>query len=125
MVEGTITIRNREFKTTIYEGRTYIEPKFTGTVLGYVVHVKETDEGWELLLLQECYHMVGFWVTVSKDDLKKHDLDEPEVNDTFRIDTLYRKTLDKDGVPYMVIGIEYGDDYYLDRTFFADYCPIL
>ena len=99
MVKGSITIRNREFKTTIYDGRTYIEPKLTGTVIGTVVHVAETDEGWELLLLQESYHMIGFWVTVSKDEVKKYNLDEPEVNDPLRIDTLYRNSLDKDGVP--------------------------
>ena len=125
MVKGSITIRNREFKTTIYDGRTYIEPKLTGTVIGTVVHVSETDEGWELLLLQESYHMIGFWVTVSKDEVKKYNLDEPEVNDPLRIDTLYRNSLDKDGVPYMIISMEYADDFYFDRTFFADHCPIL
>lgn len=125
MVKGSITIRNREFKTTIYDGRTYFEPKLTGTVIGTVVHVAETDEGWELLLLQESYHMIGFWVTVSKDEVKKYNLDEPEVNDPLRIDTLYRNSLDKDGVPYMIISMEYADDFYFDRTFFADYCPIL
>lgn len=125
MVKGSITIRNREFKTIIYDGRTYIEPKLTGTVIGTVVHVAETDEGWELLLLQESYHMIGFWVTVSKDEVKKYNLDEPEVNDPLRIDTLYRNSLDKDGVPYMIISMEYADDFYFDRTLFADYCPIL
>lgn len=125
MVKGSITIRNREFKTTIYDGRTYIKPKLTGTVIGTVVHVAETDEGWELLLLQESYHMIGFWVTVSKDEVKKYNLDEPEVNDPLRIDTLYRNSLDKDGVPYMIISMEYADDFYFDRTFFADHCPIL
>ena len=124
MVKGTITIRNREFKTTIYEGRTYMEPKLTGTVLGYIVHVEETDNGWELLILQEDYHMIGFWVTMSKDDPDAYDIDEPDVGDCLRIDILYRNTLDKEGTPYMIIGIEYADDFYLDRTFFAEYCPI-
>ena len=94
-------------------------------MIGTVVHVAETDEGWELLLLQESYHMIGFWVTVSKDEVKKYNFDEPEVNDPLRIDTLYRNSLDKDGVPYMIISMEYADDFYYDRTFFADYCPIL
>ena len=64
MQHATITILDKECRALIFEGRTYVQPQFTGEVIGVVVRCTPTETGWDLLLLQEEFHMVGFWITV-------------------------------------------------------------
>ena len=60
MQHATITILDKKCKALIFEGRTYVQPQFTGEVIGTVVQCTPTETGWDLLLLQEEFHMVGF-----------------------------------------------------------------
>ena len=59
MQHATITILDKKCKALIFEGRTYVQPQFTGEVIGVVVRCTPTETGWDLLLLQEEFHMVG------------------------------------------------------------------
>ena len=53
MQNATITILDKECRALIYEGRTYVQPQFTGEFIGVVVRCTPTETGWDLLLLQE------------------------------------------------------------------------
>ena len=125
MQHATITILDKKCKALIFEGRTYVQPQFTGEVIGTVVQCTPTETGWELLLLQEEFHMVGFWITVEREDIEYFGLDEPEEMDPLSFKILYRDGMERTVVPYVVVEVDYADDFYDERHMAADYCPLL
>ena len=125
MQHATITILDKECRALIFEGRTYVQPQFTGEVIGVVVRCTPTEAGWDLLLLQEEFHMVGVWITVEREDIEYFGLDEPDEMDALNFKILYQKGMERKAVPYVVVEVDYADDFYDDRHMAADYCPLL
>ena len=125
MQHATITILDKECRALIYEGRTYVQPQFTGEFIGVVVRCTPTETGWDLLLLQEEFHMVGFWITVDREDIEYFGLDEPEEMDPLDFKLLYREGMERKAVPYVIVEVDYADEFYGERHMAADYCPIL
>ena len=116
---------DKECRALIFEGRTYVQPQFTGEVIGTVVQCTPTETGWDLLLLQEEFHMVGFWITVEREDIEYFGLDEPDEMDPLSFKILYRDGMERKAVPYVVVEVDYADDFYGDRHLAADFCPLL
>ena len=125
MQHATITILDKKCKALIFEGRTYVQPQFTGEVIGTVVQCTPTETGWDLLLLQEEFHMVGFWITVEREDIEYFGLDEPDEMDPLSFKILYRDGMERKAVPYVVVEVDYADDFYFNRHLAGDYCPLL
>ena len=125
MQHATITILDKKCKALIFEGRTYVQPQFTGEVIGTVVQCTPTETGWDLLLLQEEFHMVGFWITVEREDIEYFGLDEPDEMDPLSFKILHRDGMERKAVPYVVAEVDYADDFYFNRHLAADYCPLL
>ena len=125
MQHATITMWDKECRALIFEGRTYVQPQFTGEVIGTVVQCTPTETGWDLLLLQEEFHMVGFWITVEREDIEYFGLDEPDEMDPLSFKILYRDGMERKAVPYVVVEVDYADDFYFNRHLAADYCPLL
>ena len=125
MQHATITILDKECRALIFEGRTYVQPQFTGEVVGTVVRCTPTETGCDLLLLQEEFHMVGFWITVEREDIEYFGLDEPDEMDPLSFKILYRDGMERKAVPYVVVEVDYADEFYGARHMAADYCPLL
>lgn len=125
MQHATVTILDKKCKALIFEGRTYVQPRFTGEVIGVVVRCTPTENGWDLLLLQEEFHMVGFWITVAREDIERFGLDEPVEMDPLSFKILYQNGMERKAVPYVVVAANYADEFYGDRHMAADYCPLL
>ena len=125
MQHATITILDKECRALIFEGRTYVQPQFTGEVIGVVVRCTPTETGWDLLLLQEEFHMVGFWITVEREDIEYFGLDEPDEMDPLSFKILYQDGMERKAIPYVVVEVDYADEFYGERHMAADYCPLL
>ena len=125
MKHTTITILDKKCKALIFERRTYVQPRFTGEVIGVVVRCTPTENGWDLLLLQEEFHMVGFWITVAREDIERFGLDEPVEMDPLSFKILYQNGMERKAVPYVVVEADYADEFYGDRHMAADDCPLL
>lgn len=124
MTIGTMKIADKVCNVIFHEGRTYIQPQFSCIIKGCVEKVTEAANGWDLLILQEAYHTVGFWITLSYDDTDMFDLEEPEEGMYLGFSVRHERRLETNAIPYYLEDVDFCDDFYLDRTVFANYCPI-
>ena len=63
--------------------------------------------------------------TVEREDIEYFGLDEPDEMDPLSFKILYRDGMERKAVPYVVVEVDYADNFYGDRHMAADYCPLL
>lgn len=124
MTTGTMKIADKVCSVIFHEGRTYIQPQFSCIIRGWVEKVTEAANGWDLLILQEVYHTVGFWITLSYDDTDMFDLEEPQEGECLAFSVLHERRQETSAIPYCLEDVAFCDDFYLNRTVFANYCPM-
>ena len=124
MTTGTMKIADKVCNVIFYDGRTYIQPQFSCLIKGSIVKVSPAANGWDLLILQESYHTVGFWITLTYDDTDMFDLEEPYEGLCLQFSVVHERLLEANAIPYYLEDVDFCDDYYLDRPIFANYCPI-